>query len=69
MGIYSENCKIPKKEFLKAVFFVLNSTYFSFNNYFYKQTFGMPMGFPLSPIIADLVMRDFKEKALERNGA
>jgi len=64
----SENCKIPKEEFLKAVFIVLNSTYFSFNNCFYKQTFGTLMGSPLSPIITDVVMRDLKEKILERIG-
>ncbi|XP_011646862.1 uncharacterized protein LOC105433306 [Pogonomyrmex barbatus] len=43
------NCDIPKEEFLKAI---------------YKQTFGLPMGSPLSPIIADLVMRDLEEKAV-----
>jgi len=66
--VISANCNIPKEEFIKAVSFVLDSTYFVFNNIFYKQTFGTPMGSPLSLIIADLVMRDLEEKALGRLG-
>jgi len=47
---------IPKNEFLMAIKFVLSSTYFTFNNIIYKQTYGTPMGSPLSPIVADIVM-------------
>jgi len=46
---------------LGAIEFVLSSTYFKFRNKIYKQIFGTPMGSPLSPIIADLVMRDLEE--------
>jgi len=59
-------CKINKEEFLKAVRLVLDSTYFIFNNKIYRQKFETPMGSPLSPIIADLVMQDIEERALER---
>jgi len=34
---------IPKKEFLGAVDFVFNSTYFKFNNQIFKQKFGDPL--------------------------
>jgi len=44
--------------------FILSSTFFTFNNVIYKQTFGTPMGSPLSPIIADLVMQDLEEQVL-----
>jgi hypothetical protein len=47
---------------------VLNSTFFSFNNSYYKQKFGTPMGSPLSPIIADLVMQDLESRALKKIG-
>ncbi|KYM89745.1 Putative odorant receptor 71a [Atta colombica] len=39
-----KNCNLPKNEFLKAVRLMLDSTYFVFDNQFYKQTFGTPMG-------------------------
>jgi len=44
-----------------AIKFVLSSIYFTFMNKIYKQIFGIPMGSPLSPIVADLVMRDLEE--------
>jgi len=56
--------KIPKNELLTAVRFVLSSTYFTFNNIIYKQTYGTPMGSPLSPIIADIVMQDLETNVL-----
>ncbi|KMQ88900.1 hypothetical protein RF55_11387 [Lasius niger] len=37
------NCSIPRDEFLCAIRFVFNSTFFSFNNVHYQQTFGMPI--------------------------
>jgi len=60
------NTRIPKNEFLLAINFILTSTFFTFNNVIYKQTFGTPMGSPLSPIIADLVMQDLENTCLDR---
>ena len=53
----SKDCSLLKDEFLGAIKFILDSTLFSFNNKIYKQSFDTPMGCPLSPVIADLVMR------------
>ncbi|XP_018399984.1 PREDICTED: uncharacterized protein LOC108777557 [Cyphomyrmex costatus] len=53
----SRGCPLPREEFQKAIKFVLESTFFVFDNKTYRQYFGTPMGSPLSPIIADLVMR------------
>ncbi|XP_011867795.1 PREDICTED: uncharacterized protein LOC105561973 [Vollenhovia emeryi] len=61
----SDNCSIPRDEFLRAIRTVLKSTYFSFNFIIYQQTFGTPMGSPLSPIIADITMQDLECKAME----
>jgi len=61
----STSCNIPKDEFLDAVRFVLESTFFSFDNQIYKQNYGTPMGSPLSPIIADIVMQDLEREVLE----
>lgn len=55
------NTKIPLNEFLKAIEFVLSSTFFSFDGKIYKQTFGVPMGSPLSLIISDIVMQDLEK--------
>ena len=60
----SQNTTFTEDEFLIGIRFILNSTYFSFNNKFYKQTFGSPMGSPLSPIIADLTLQDLEIKIL-----
>jgi len=49
---------------MKVINFVLQSTSFTFNEKFYKQSYGI-MGSPLSSIIADLVMQDPERTALE----
>jgi len=64
----SEECNISKDEFLKAISLVLNSSYFTFDNYIYKQTFRTPMVSPSSPKVADLVLRDLEERALKKIG-
>jgi len=57
---------ILKNEFLMAIKFVLSSTYFTFNNLIYKQTYGIPIGFPLSPIVADIVMQDLETECINK---
>ena len=44
--------------------FCLHNTYFSFQNKFYEQVEGVPVGSPVSPIVADLYMECFERKAL-----
>jgi len=60
------NTNIPLDEFLKAIRLILGSTFFRFNGQVYKQTFGSPMGSPLSPLIADIVMQDLKYDVLRQ---
>jgi len=55
---------IPKDEFFNAINFVLHSTFFTFNSKFYKQSYGAPMGSPLSPIIADLFLQKLETEVL-----
>jgi len=44
------NTTTPIYEFKIAIsIIILNSTFFKFNDEIYKQIFGLPMGFPLSP--------------------
>jgi len=55
---------LPQKEFVLAIKFVLESTFFHFNNCVYRQTFGAPMGSPLSPVIADLILQRLESTIL-----
>ena len=59
------NTRIPKEEFVGALRFVLTSTFFTFDGTIYKQLFGTPMGSPLSPIIADIVMQDLEDGLID----
>ncbi|XP_024874672.1 uncharacterized protein LOC112456404 [Temnothorax curvispinosus] len=53
-------------QFLSAVDLILSSTSFMFNGQFYEQIFGSPMGSPLSPILADMVMEDLEKHCIQR---
>lgn len=63
-----KNTNVPRDKFLMAISLVLSSIYFSFNGQIYKQSFGIPMGSPLSPVIADITMQDFDDRALNMLG-
>jgi len=43
------------------------TTYFSYNNQFYKQTPGAVMTSPISPVIANIFMEHFKKEALKKS--
>ena len=45
--------------------FCLKTTYFQFQGSFYEQINGAAMGSPISPIVANLFMEDFKIKAIQ----
>jgi len=62
--LIKNNTSIPYKEFLIGIRLILNSTYFKFNNKIYKQSFGIPMGSSLSPLVADLVIQDIETEVL-----
>jgi len=56
-SLIEKHSTLPKGEFLLAIKLVLQSTFFTFNNNYYKQIFRALMGSPLSPIVADLVLQ------------
>ncbi|GJQ66460.1 hypothetical protein Trydic_g4460 [Trypoxylus dichotomus] len=43
----------------------LKNTYFTHNDQRYRQTEKLPMGLPLSPMIANIFMQDFETRALD----
>ena len=57
---------IPQDEFLKAVELTLNSTYFQYENKFFKQIEGCAMGASISSVIAQIVMEDLEETTLKK---
>ena len=59
-------CKIPFHEIRTLVEYLFDNTYFLFNDTIYKQTFGTPMGSPISPLFADIVMEDLETDCLNR---
>lgn len=62
-----ESTKIPLKTFIDITEFVLNSTYFSYKNKYYKQKFGVAMGSPVSAVMTNLVMADLESSVISKN--
>ena len=58
--------KLDKKEFLKGLDFIMNSTKFKFNGKFYKQKFGTPIGSVISRMLAEIVIEDLERTVFER---
>ncbi|KAJ8678260.1 hypothetical protein QAD02_014047 [Eretmocerus hayati] len=56
---------LTKSEFMEAIKLIFGNTFFSFNNKFYRQKHGAPMGLPLSPTVANLTLIDAEETCLE----
>ena len=46
--------------------FYLKSTYFTYQGKYYEQLEGAAMGSPISPIVANLYMENFEEKAISK---
>lgn len=60
------NTTITKKNFFKLISFVCDNCYFRFNNDYYQQIFGTPMGSPISPVLALIVMDHLLDTVLPR---
>lgn len=60
---YNELIKIPCSKICMALRTVFNNRVFSFNNTFYKQVSGSPVGSPLSPIVSNIVMEHLENFA------
>lgn len=56
---------LPKDEFLKGLNFILENCYFMFEGVIYQQIFGSPMGAPISPVLANLMMEHLERNVLK----
>lgn len=61
-----EHTTIDDESFFEMLQIVLESTFFQHNGKFYKQNFGIPMGSPLSPVVANLVLERIEKATLVR---
>lgn len=61
-----QHTDISEDKFIDLVSFVFDTTYFTFQNKFYRQIFGTPMGSVVSPIAAQYVMDDFLDGCLPK---
>ena len=55
---------LPVDNILELLAFCLNNTYFVFQDIFNEQNRGAAMGSPISPIIANIFMEAFEQKAI-----
>ena len=54
----SPNTKLSLDQFILGIKMLMGQNLFKFDHQFYIQTFGIPMGSPISPTLSDFVMRD-----------
>ena len=59
-----ERCPLPVDTIVDLLELCLKSTYFLFHGQFYQQVDGVAMGSPVSPIVANIFMEEFEQKAL-----
>ena len=59
-----ERTILPVEDITLLLEFCLKITYFSFQGQFYEQVKGVALGSPVSPIVANLYMEYFAQKAL-----
>ena len=69
-SIYVDNTTewngLNKSRLLKLLSWSTKNTTFQFNNKFYKQLDGVAMGFPIGPLLADVMINYVIDKAIER---
>ena len=62
----SEHTQIPIDLFKQGLSLLFDNCYFSFDDTTYRQKYGLPMGCPCSPVLANLVMEFLEQKILHR---
>jgi hypothetical protein len=61
----SSRTPIPKDSVMALTKLCITTTYFQYKDAFYQQKSGMAMGSPLSPLMANLFMEWFEQRAID----
>jgi Reverse transcriptase (RNA-dependent DNA polymerase) len=61
---WKDKTKLTAQQVIELTSYCLNSTIFQYQENFYKQTDGMAMGSPLSPVMCNLFMGMLEDKAI-----
>ncbi|XP_058817473.1 uncharacterized protein LOC131680779 [Topomyia yanbarensis] len=61
-----QHTTIPWDSFKAAMKTVLDASFFQYDGKFYRQDHGVPMGSPLSPVVANIVMEKLEQLTIER---
>ena len=64
-GELQKRTSMSVQHIISLLEFCLRSTYFTFQDRLYEQQEGAAMGSPISPIVANLFMEDFENRAIE----
>jgi hypothetical protein len=59
--------KLNEDEILDLLCFVLDATAFRYDGDYYEQLTGVPMGSPVSVVVAEILMEDLETKALSKD--
>lgn len=62
----SEHTSLTLEAVLEGVELIYDNCYFTYNGRKYRQKFGSPMGSPISPSLAELVLEQLEAEVLER---
>ena len=62
--LLEEHTCIPIDNLMEMLTFCLETTYLGMGSDIYRQEEGLPMGSPLSPLLANIYMEYFEEMAL-----
>lgn len=65
-GELSRYTTIPWESFEVALKIVLGNAFFQYDGKIYKQIFGLPMGSPLSSVVADIVMEKLEQQNINK---
>ena len=60
----NKRCELSIDQIMTLLSFCLNTTYFIYDGVYYKQKHGAAMGSSVSPVVVNLYMEDFEEKAI-----